>query len=104
LCGGIGSCDSCRIQLISGKLTDPTIEEEAVFGSFELGQGWRLACQSEPLENMKISIPPESLTTPQRLQLEGERPEFALDPPLQVIDLQIKPADIRDLRSDTPGW
>ncbi|MGB3712889.1 MAG: ASKHA domain-containing protein [Candidatus Promineifilaceae bacterium] len=101
LCGGIGSCDSCRIQLISGKLTDPTIEEEAVFSSFDLEQGWRLACQSEPLENVKISIPPESLTTPQRLQLEGERADFTIDPPLQVIDLQIKPADIRDLRSDT---
>lgn len=101
LCGGIGSCDSCRIQLISGRLTEPTLEEEAVFSSTELEQGWRLACQSEPLENVKISIPPESLTTPQRLQLEGVRADFTLDPPLQVFDLHIEPADIRDLRSDT---
>jgi len=101
LCGGIGSCDSCRIQLISGSLSPPTSEETAVFSERELNQGWRLACQSEPLESVKIAIPPESLSTPQRLLLEGENIDVPVDPPLRMIDLIIDPADIRDLRSDT---
>ena len=101
LCGGIGSCDSCRVQLVSGILSDPTLEEEAIFNSSQLSVGWRLACQSIPVEDVKIAIPTESLTTPQRLQLEGETKEFSLDPPIHLIELEIKPADIRDLRSDT---
>ncbi|GAH04614.1 unnamed protein product, partial [marine sediment metagenome] len=51
LCGGIGSCDSCRIQLVAGEISDRTLEEEAVFSAVELSQGWRLACQTEPLGN-----------------------------------------------------
>jgi uncharacterized 2Fe-2S/4Fe-4S cluster protein (DUF4445 family) len=101
LCGGIGSCDSCRVQLISGELTQPTIEEEALFGVDELKQGWRLACQARPISSIKLAIPPESLSTPQRLQLEGESLVVPIDFPYQIVKLAIDPANIRDLRSDT---
>ncbi len=101
LCGGIGSCDSCRVKLVSGELSHPTIDEEALFSEDELKQGWRLACQSRPISSIKIAIPPESLSTPQRLQLEGESLEVPIDLPYQIAELAIDPANIRDLRSDT---
>ena len=43
LCGGIGSCDSCRVKLVSGELSHPTIDEEALFSEDELKDlysGW----------------------------------------------------------------
>ena len=70
ICGGIGTCEGCRIRLVKGKLTPPTLEEQAVFSSEDLANGMRLACQAIPLSDCEIDIPPESLTTAQRLQVE----------------------------------
>ena len=100
LCGGIGACDSCKVRLMKGRLTEPTLEEEAVFTAGELAAGWRLACQAEPLDDVKIDVPPESLTTPQRLQIEGESGELALDPAVKALDVQMDPPTLHDLRAD----
>ncbi len=72
VCGGVGTCEECRVRLASGKLTPPTLVEEAVLTKTELSAGVRLACQAEPLSDIKLDIPPESLTAAQRLQLDGE--------------------------------
>jgi uncharacterized 2Fe-2S/4Fe-4S cluster protein (DUF4445 family) len=54
----------------------------------------------KPLSDVKIDIPPESLTTPQRLQIEGLRSAVEIDPPIVVHDLEIERANLNDLRSD----
>jgi uncharacterized 2Fe-2S/4Fe-4S cluster protein (DUF4445 family) len=78
VCGGMGTCEECRLRLASGKLTPPTPVEEAALSKADLAAGFRLACQAEPLSDVKLDIPPESLTAPQRLQLEGQ--ETSLTP------------------------
>jgi uncharacterized 2Fe-2S/4Fe-4S cluster protein (DUF4445 family) len=100
LCGGAGVCDSCKIRITKGQASPPTAEEEAAFTDAELQAGFRLACQSHPLSDISLEIPPESLTTPQRLQVEGLEAEIPLDPPVIPIDIQVRPPDIHDLRSD----
>jgi ferredoxin len=67
ICGGKGSCDGCRVRVMSGKLSSPTLEEESFFTPIELEEGYRLACQAKPLTDIKVDVPPESLTTTQRL-------------------------------------
>ena len=79
VCGGVGTCEECRLRLISGKLSPPTLIEEAVLSPAELEAGWRLACQAEALSDVRVHIPPESLTAPQRLQLEGAQADLAPD-------------------------
>ncbi len=101
LCGGVGACDSCKVRLVKGKLTEHTLEEQALFSPAELEAGYRLACQAMPLSDVVIDIPPESLTTPQRLQVEGVEVEIPLEPAVQPFDLKLAPPDIHDLRSDT---
>jgi uncharacterized 2Fe-2S/4Fe-4S cluster protein (DUF4445 family) len=86
--------------LMAGTLTHPTVEEESIFTAEELEDGWRLACQAEPLDDVKIDIPPESLTTPQRLQIEGETGELEIDPAVSFLDVQIDPPTLHDLRAD----
>ncbi len=44
ICGGSGSCGRCRVQLVAGKLTPVTLNEEAELTLEELAQGYRLAC------------------------------------------------------------
>jgi uncharacterized 2Fe-2S/4Fe-4S cluster protein (DUF4445 family) len=101
LCGGIGSCDSCKIRLVSGELTRPTLEEQALFSREEQEAGYRLACQASPLSDVIIDVPGESLTALQRLQLEGETSAVSPLPVLAWIDVDIPPASLHDLRADT---
>jgi uncharacterized 2Fe-2S/4Fe-4S cluster protein (DUF4445 family) len=100
ICGGIGICDSCKIRLINGSLSEPTLEEKAIFTDHELDSGYRLACQSYPQSDLIIEIPPESLTAPQRLQIEGQSQTVQIEPAVIPIALDILEPTITDLRSD----
>ncbi len=100
VCGGIGACDTCRVRLAEGRLSQPSLEEEAALSPEELADGYRLACQSIPRGDVKIHIPPESLTAPQRLQLEGQETGVEVDPLVRPMDLQLAPPTNEDLRGD----
>jgi uncharacterized 2Fe-2S/4Fe-4S cluster protein (DUF4445 family) len=71
LCGGSGTCGRCKVQVLSGEASPPTSAEKDVLRTDELHRGYRLACQAYPLSPMKIHVPPESLSTPQRTQVES---------------------------------
>jgi len=101
ICGGIGICDSCQIRLVRGQLTAPSQEEQAIFSAEQLSEGYRLACQACALTDATIEVPKESLTTVQRLQIEGTATEVALLPALDWIDISVNPASLDDLRADT---
>lgn len=100
LCGGVGSCHGCIIRLMEGKLSAPTSVEGESLSPEELASGFRLACQAMPLTDVKIDIPSESLTTPQRLQIESQQTEVRLDPAVIPLDVDLDPPNLDDLRSD----
>ncbi len=100
VCGGVGSCDSCRLRQVSGELSDHSLIEQDMFDEAELGSGLRLACQTEVLEDATVYVPAESLTSVQRLQIEGEEAEFEVDPAVISLELEIEPPTSTDLRSD----
>jgi uncharacterized 2Fe-2S/4Fe-4S cluster protein (DUF4445 family) len=101
ICGGVGICDSCKIRLFNGNLSEPTLEEKAIFTENELLSGYRLACQAYPQSDLTIEIPPESLTAPQRLQVEGQSQTIHIEPTVIPIELDMPEPTITDLRSDT---
>lgn len=101
LCGGEGWCEGCRVRLAEGQLTDPTSAEQDALSKDELAAGCRLACQAIPQGDVRIEVPPESLTTPQRLQTEGQDASVELAPAIQVVALEVPPPTLHDLRSDT---
>ncbi len=86
VCGGVGTCNECRVRLAAGTLTPLSGVELDALSPADLSAGFRLACQAEPLSDVKLDIPPESLTSAQRLQVEG-----------QEIHVSVKPAVL------TPG-
>ncbi|MFO7623945.1 MAG: ASKHA domain-containing protein [Anaerolineales bacterium] len=100
ICGGIGICDGCRVKVRVGELSPLTLEEEDTFQAHELSQGFRLACQAIPLSDCLVDIPPESLTTSQRLQVESQVAEVPVDPVVTALDVKIVPPTMHDLRSD----
>ena len=101
VCGGIGTCGKCRVRLISGRLTPPTGEETALFSDSELARGFRLACQVSPLTDCTVDIPPEALSSSQRLQLEGRERKIDLDPVIVARELTLPPPDFENLQGDS---
>lgn len=88
ICGGKGSCHSCKVQVLSGTVSKPTPSETETFSPQELKAGWRLACQTYPHTNVKVHVPAESMTTSQRLQVEGQ--EVTVRPQASVRAYPIK--------------
>jgi len=100
VCGGVGSCGRCRVQLVTGELTPVTVNEEAELTAEELARGYRLACLAEPLSDCRISVPSESLTALQRTQVEGLEVPVAVEPSVASYVVALDPPTLEDLRGD----
>ena len=99
-CGGLGICSTCKVSIVQGRVTVPTETELEELGREQIAAGFRLACQTEPLEDVRVEIPRESLVAGQRIQMEGREGEFALDPAVVAFDLELSPPTLEDLRGD----
>lgn len=100
ICGGNGVCKSCKVQVISGTVSESTSNELETFSTQELKDGWRLACQAYPTTDCKLSIPPESMTTSQRTQIEGVGAAIQPEPPVHFYQLDLSHPNVSDLRAD----
>ena len=80
ICGGIGNCEHCKVQVLAGQVSKLTLEEEASLTKEEIAHGYRMACQAHPHSDIKLHIPPESLTAPQRTQVEGLEVDVSPEP------------------------
>jgi len=101
LCGGKGTCSRCKIQIIDGEVSPPTLNEEQALSLQELEAGYRLACETYPASDCKLHVPPESLTTPQRTQVEGLEVTIPPDPPVHAYHVQLPSPSWSDLRADS---
>ncbi|MBI5936077.1 MAG: DUF4445 domain-containing protein [Chloroflexi bacterium] len=102
VCGGAGVCGTCRVRLLKGKLTDYSMTELDELSDEERAAGLRQACQVEVLSDIVIEIPPESLSAPQRLSIEGREADFEWERSIiEAYDLKVEPATLTDLRPDT---
>jgi len=100
ICGGEGVCGTCRVCPVSGPVSPPSLTEQAELTPADLSAGMRLACETEVLGDVKVDIPPESFTTPQRLQVEGQEAPPELAPAVAALDVDAPPPSLDDLRSD----
>jgi len=100
LCGGEGICGHCKVQVLAGHVSPPTSAERDALTSQELQEGYRLACQTYARDDVKVGVPPESLSTPQRTQVEGLEVPVTPEPPVRAYELQLSPPSLSDLRAD----
>lgn len=91
ICGGVGSCGRCKVQVIAGEVSPHTPDEEAELSDQELQKGFRLACQVYPRSDVRLYVPPDSLTAPQRTQVEGLSVEVAPEPPVRFVEARLTP-------------
>ncbi|MCB2179940.1 DUF4445 domain-containing protein [bacterium] len=90
ICGGAGSCERCKVQVISGEVSEYSYEEKEALTPEEIEQGYHLACMTYPLSDVKLHVPPTSLTTPQRTQVEGINVEVEVDPIIVGVQVILK--------------
>ena len=100
VCGGHGTCRSCKVRIVSGTVSEPTSTEMEAFSTQDLADGWRLACQTYPTGDCKLSVPPESMSTSQRIQVEGLEQEVEVQPPVQAYRPELSPPSLSDLQAD----
>jgi uncharacterized 2Fe-2S/4Fe-4S cluster protein (DUF4445 family) len=100
ICGGKGICHSCKVQVLSGTVSKPTPNEHEAFTSQELKEGWRLACQTCPTSDCKVAVPTESMTTPQRVQVEGLEVKVFPEPSIRAYRLQLSAPSLESPQAD----
>lgn len=100
ICGGQGDCLRCRVQVIEGAFSAPSSLEKKSFSKQELQQGWRLACQAFPLSDSRISVPAESMSAPQRTQVEGLQFTISPEPAVSSCKVEMPAPAGPDIRAD----
>ncbi len=94
-CGGQGTCQDCKIRILSGTFNELSVGEKRSLSPQEIKEGYRLACQTYPHSDGIVDIPPESLSVRQRLQIENQSTPLLLDLPtrwhLIKSDMEISP-------------
>jgi uncharacterized 2Fe-2S/4Fe-4S cluster protein (DUF4445 family) len=100
LCGGKGTCGKCKIQIVDGDVSEPLQKEQAQLSTMEISQGYRLACQTYAASNLVLNVPAESLSAPQRLQVEGVETPVSLAPVIRTYDVSAPVPSLADIRGD----
>lgn len=100
VCGERGTCHTCRIQILSGIFSEPTPSDIEAFSPQEIADGWRLACQAYPHGNCRLGIPTESMTTSQRLQVEGLEVTVTPEPVIKAYHLRLPVPSLDDPQAD----
>lgn len=55
-CLGNGACGLCLVHILEGKVNEPQPNEPFHLSPDQINQGIRLACQTKPLENVRIEL------------------------------------------------
>jgi uncharacterized 2Fe-2S/4Fe-4S cluster protein (DUF4445 family) len=100
ICGGKGTCGRCKVQVLEGQVSPMTETEGRKLTADEVARGYRLACQAEVLSDLKLHIPPQSLTAAQRTQVEGQELTVPIVPVVVGHEVRLSPPTREDLRSD----
>jgi uncharacterized 2Fe-2S/4Fe-4S cluster protein (DUF4445 family) len=101
VCGGQGTCQSCKVQILGGTVSKPRSNELDALSVQQLSSGWRLACQTYPHSDCRLNIPTDSMNTVQRTQVEGLEAEVRLEPPVKAYHLKLPGPSSSDLKADT---
>jgi len=73
ICAGRGVCHSCKVKVLDGTVSEPTNSELSAFTPQEIKEGWRLACQTYPMSNCKLYVPPDHYLLRNGSKLKGWR-------------------------------
>jgi len=97
-CGGIGTCGSCKVNVISGEYEQKGSEK--YIPETEVKNGRVLACRTKIKSDMVVEIPISSRLYEQKILTEGIEKELKLSPNVKKLYLKVPEPTINDQRSD----
>jgi uncharacterized 2Fe-2S/4Fe-4S cluster protein (DUF4445 family) len=100
LCGGVGVCERCKVQVLAGRVSELTLAETEALSQGEVEDGYRLACMTYPLDHCRLGVPPESLSTPLRTQVEGLEIHVTVAPSVRSVGIQLDPPSLSHPQAD----
>jgi uncharacterized 2Fe-2S/4Fe-4S cluster protein (DUF4445 family) len=99
ICGGAGTCFRCKVQIISGEVAEEGGSRRGLTPA-EIDAHYLLACRAFPHSDVKVHVPPESLTALQRTQVEGLDVPVEVKPGVTQCVVRVDPPSLDDLRAD----
>lgn len=99
-CGGEGNCGQCQVVILEGTVNPLTADDEFLLSENDRRKGYRLACCTRILSDLKVHLPKDSLITGQRLQVESNLRKIPADALVRAYDVQLSPPNLQDTRSD----
>lgn len=99
LCGGRGTCAKCKV-IVQGDVSPPTPLEMQGLTQEELENGYRLACQTTPLSDLKVTVPEVSRISEVSILSKGIGRSVQLNPWVRRHVLQVPRATLEDQISD----
>ncbi|NTV36222.1 MAG: DUF4445 domain-containing protein, partial [Anaerolineaceae bacterium] len=100
VCGGNGSCGTCKVLAVSGNFSPPGKPETEQLEKSEIDAGYRLACKTTVNSDCTIHFPQESLGTLQRLQLESTINNIPVHTTLKRIEVSLSASDTTGISSE----
>ncbi len=94
ICGGLGKCGSCRVQIVKGAAGEPSDADREHLTGAELAAGFRLACKTTPRSDLVVVVPPESLGSAMRSQVEGREVRAVVEPVVEAVELALAPPSL----------
>lgn len=71
-CGERGRCRSCRVRLVKGKFSPPSLADRVQLGAEGVREGYRLGCQTQMLDDCHIEIAPAKEETSHQIFLNDD--------------------------------
>ncbi len=100
-CGGKGVCGKCRIIVKDqSRVSERTKFERLRLREAEIRDGYRLACQCYPRDNMVVYVPEESRVRERKIQVEGVERPVKLDPMISKVHVTLKPPTLAEVKPD----
>jgi uncharacterized 2Fe-2S/4Fe-4S cluster protein (DUF4445 family) len=95
-CGGRATCGKCKVRVLSGA-AEPTPADHRHLSAGEIGEGWRLSCQSAIAGDTRAEVP-RPMRTPKAATM-GVGRFVLLEPNVQKLVLDLEPPTMEDPRS-----
>ena len=105
-CGGNGTCGKCRVRLLEGELDS---HQSRKISSQDWEQGWRLACGSRILGDVKVAIPRAVWGLQRQMKIEAlsqtrlktvlsslRMDGIAMGQPFRAVELALEPPTAED--------